>query len=180
MKLKDFIVKNKKNFLLVSLFFSIILIIIFSYFIFLNNNPTKKEEKETSNIEKEIIPTVDSSVEVDLKKIKKGEIVLNIKNSPKNTESIEFEITYKVRNNDNSESENQLVDQGVIGRCYLIKDYWQCGEPDNSGGRKIVLGTCSSGVCRYHNIVGELFLLLKFYGDYGQKIFEKNYSEFIN
>lgn len=154
-----------------------ILLFLFSfifYFLFIKNRNFKKN---IDNIEQKeiIIPTVDSSVKVDLKFIKKGEISLKIINEPKKTDFIEFELVYQVLNNDISEGEENLIEQGALGKCYKIKDYWQCGESDNYGGRKIILGTCSSGVCRYHNIIGKIKIILKFSGDYGQKIFEKEY-----
>jgi hypothetical protein len=64
----------------------------------------------------------------------------------------------------------------VIGKCFKTERFWQCGEEDAYGGRKIVLGTCSSGTCRYHNILGPIKLNLKFTGSYGEKIYEKEFK----
>ncbi|MCS7092923.1 MAG: hypothetical protein NZL96_00600 [Patescibacteria group bacterium] len=124
-----------------------------------------------------VIPTVNSSVRVEIKPIKKGEIQLQISNSPKGTQEIDFELIYKsLIDAWLQPNEENTVDQGVIGKCYQKNSLWQCGEEDKNFGRKIVLGTCSSGVCRYHNIVGNLRLILKFKGGYGQKIFDKEYQ----
>lgn len=129
-----------------------------------NNSPTDQ-----------ILPTIDSSVKVDLISSKKGEAVLSINNAPDGTKSIEFELSYLVINADTSEGGSGTVSQGAIGKCYESNNVWECGEPSGTG-RKIVLGTCSSGVCRYHNITGPITVSLKFTGDYGEKIFTKNYQ----
>jgi len=42
--------------------------------------------------------------------------------------------------------------------------------------KKITLGTCSSGKCVYHEVVGKIKVSLKFTGSYGEKIFEKEYE----
>jgi len=153
----------------------VILFLVIGIFLF-----SKKKNKPNMEVNvqptEEVLPTIDSSVKVDFKLQKKGEAVLLITNEPKNTKSIEFELSYPVTNTDLSEGGGETVDQGTIGKCYQIKNEWQCGEADNLGGRKIILGTCSSGVCRYHNIVGEIKVVLKFSGDYGERIFEKKYK----
>lgn len=159
----------------------LIIVILFIFLIFIGyliKTRSKNLKKDIKNIEPtlELIPTIDSSVKIDLKTLKKGEISLTISNEPKKTNLIEFELTYNVLNNDISEEGEGLIEQGVIGKCYQFNGYWQCGEADANSGRKIVLGTCSSGVCRYHNVVGNIKLVLKFSGDYGQKIFEKEYK----
>lgn len=166
--------KNNKIKLVIFLSIFFLLIFFIFYIFFLKNKNKKSSFKNFSNSE-EIIPTVDSSVKIELKKLKKGEIILTILNEPKNTDSIEFELTYNTFNNDIEEGKG-IVEQGVIGKCYKFSDYWQCGESNEAGGKKIVLGTCSSGVCRYHNVVGKLKLLLRFSGNYGIRIFEKDYE----
>lgn len=164
---------NYKNYLIIGILLFFLLVI--SYFLFIKNKNSKESIKNIEPTEI-VIPTIDSSVKVDLKLIKKGEISLTIMNEPKKTDLIEFELVYQVLNNDISEGEEGLIEQGALGKCYKIRNYWQCGESDNYGGKKIILGTCSSGVCRYHNIVGKIKIILKFQGDYGQKIFEKDYQ----
>ncbi|MEK7177744.1 MAG: hypothetical protein AAB705_02885 [Patescibacteria group bacterium] len=121
-----------------------------------------------------IFPTVDSSVQVDLKSTKKGEAILSINNAPNGTESIEFEMSYLVINEDTGDGSG-TVSQGAIGKCNEENSVWECGEPSPSG-RKIILGTCSSGVCRYHNITGPIKVSLKFSGSYGEKVFTKEYE----
>ncbi len=164
--------KSKKNiFILTVIFLSFSILFI----LFFNN---KKEVKEINNNQQEelIIPTVNNNVKVSLEKIKNGEIKVIVDNAPLRTKNIDFEISYLVKNTDIEEGdENELVSQGAMGICYLEDDKWYCGT--GSGvDKKIVLGTCSSGVCRYHNIVGSIKLNLKFSGSYGTKIFEKEYQ----
>ncbi|GAB4219076.1 MAG: hypothetical protein Fur009_3390 [Candidatus Microgenomates bacterium] len=155
-------------------FLIIIFLVLGLFFVFKN----KKPSTDQVNIEptQEVIPTVSSSVKVDFKLIKKGEATLIITNEPKNTSSIDFELSYQVVNNDVTEGGEGTVTQGAIGKCYKISDQWQCGESNNGMGRRIILGTCSSGTCRYHNIVGSVQVTLKFSDDYGQKIFNKEYE----
>lgn len=121
-----------------------------------------------------IFPTVDSSVKVELKSTKKGEVVLSVNDAPSGTKAIEFEMSYLVINEDTGDGGGS-VSQGAIGKCYEVKNAWECGEPSSSG-RKIILGTCSSGVCRYHNISGPIKISLKFSGSYGNKMFTKEYT----
>lgn len=153
----------------------IVLLLIIGFFIFSRSNVNKEEATDIEPTE-EILPTVDSSVKVEFKSFKKGEALLTVSNEPKGTNLIEFELSYSVVNTDTSEGGGDTVDQGAIGKCYRVSGIWECGESSGGGGRKIVLGTCSSGVCRYHNVVGRVKVVLKFTGDYGQKIFEKEYE----
>lgn len=154
----------------------VLLLVIVGVFVFGRSKPQKQE---TSILEPntDVLPTVDSSVKVELKTIKKGEASLTVDDAPGGTNLIEYELSYLVVNNDFSgdEGEGGTVSQGAIGKCYLDKGSWECGEPGQEG-RKIVLGTCSSGVCRYHNITGPIKVYLKFTGDYGSKSFEKEFT----
>jgi len=149
---------------------------IFIFFLFKNNRLKKKESFSLVVPTEILIPTVDSSVKVDFKSFKKGEIVLTIANAPKGTKEIDFELSYQAINTDVGDGGEGTVEQGIIGKCFKVLESWQCGEEDNVGGRKIVLGTCSSGVCRYHDVVGPIKLNLKFSGSYGEKIYEKEFK----
>jgi len=169
--------KEKKNLIIFFSFLILLTILLFVInFIFLNRKPKKINGSNMIIPTEELIPTVDSSVKVSFKTLKKGEVLLTITNEPKNTENIDFELNYKVFNNDIVEGEKGTIEQGALGKCYRLNNSWQCGEDDKNGGRKIVLGTCSSGVCRYHDIVGSVKVILKFVGDYGEKIFEKEFN----
>lgn len=164
---------NKKYFLIGGM---TLLLIIFSLIFFSNKKSIEKKEIISENNQEDVLPTIDSSVKVDFQLIKEGEAFLKVFNSPRNTNLIEFEISYSVKNNDIDEGGEDLVEQGVMGKCYKENDFWSCGQGESLFNRKIVFGTCSSGVCRYHNIVGQINLTLRFTGDYGQKIFNKKYD----
>jgi len=123
-----------------------------------------------------VIPTVDSSVVVNLKQGSvKGEVLLTIKNAPSGTKGIDFELSYNAQNPGDA---NPTL-QGAIGSCKEFQGVWECGEDypkDFPTGKKIVLGTCSSGTCRYHNVIGKIKVTLRFSGGYGEKIFEKDFG----
>ena|SRR3989344_5460165 len=108
-----------------------------------------------------VIPTVDKSVAIDLVSSSLGrEVVLQIKNIPAGTETVEYELSYQTK---------QQGLQGVIGTVELKSDQ---SEVD----KRLTLGTCSSGTCIYHQVVGKVRLNLRFTGDYGDKVFEKEYQ----
>lgn len=132
---------------------------------------TPKTPDETQN---QVIPTVDASVKVNLTPIKKGEVSLTVENVPSGTKSIDCEFTYDAKNT-NADEGSGVVSQGAIVKCAEIDGLWQCGEPSGNS-RKIILGTCSSGVCRYHNIVGPIRVSMKFSGSYGEKLFDKEFT----
>jgi len=168
------ILKQKKSLLVV---FLILAFLGFTFFLILNNKRLSKEEDSVIALPTEsLIPTVDSSVKVDFKTLKRGEVAITISNEPKGTKEIDFELVYKALNSSFQEKEEAFVEQGAIGKCYQFKTFWQCGEEDGYGGRKIVLGTCSSGVCRYHNISGPIKLNLRFTGKYGEKIYQGEFK----
>jgi len=153
----------------------LLVLIIVGFFLIKKSSKFQKNDGSVTPTEA-ILPTVDSSVKVDFGLIKNGEVRLNVSNAPQTTRLVEYELVYAVINTDINEGGSETVDQGAIGKCYLLDDIWQCGETDEQSGHKIVLGTCSSGVCRYHNIVGKVKVHLKFTGDYGEKLFEKEYA----
>lgn len=108
-----------------------------------------------------VIPTVDSNVSVDLVSSSAGrEVVLQIKGIPSDTESIDYELSYQTK---------QQGLQGVIGTIELKKN-------ESEVDKSLTLGTCSSGTCVYHQVVGKIRLNLRFTGDYGDKVFEQEYQ----
>ncbi len=122
----------------------------------------KPSQKETQTLQptETVIPTLDSSVKVDLTSSLGGkEVVLEIKDIPATTQTIDYELSYQTK---------QQGLQGVIGTITLDKE--------SKYEKRITLGTCSSGKCVYHEVVGKVKLTLKFTGDYGDKIFEKEYE----
>jgi hypothetical protein len=121
--------------------------------------PSKKEIQTVEPTET-VIPTLDSSVKVDLISSLGGkEVVLEIKDIPTNTQTIDYELSYQTR---------QQGLQGVIGTITLNNE--------SKYEKRITLGTCSSGRCVYHEVVGKIKLSLKFSGSYGEKLFDKEYE----
>lgn len=126
---------------------------------------SKKSTQQTTSTEVSpttaAIPTVDSSVKVALDpSADKREVTLSVKEAPKGTTTIDYELSY------NTKAQGL---QGVIGTITLDKG-------ELSAEKKLTLGTCSSGTCVYHQVEGSIQLTLKFTGDYGQKLFEKEYE----
>ena len=163
---------NRKQIMILGGIF-LLLVSFFGYKYLIGRKPAVNNNEQT-NPSDNIFPTVDSSVKVNLKSIRKGEAVLSVNDAPNGTKSIEFEMSYLVINEDTGDGGGS-VSQGAIGKCYEVKSVWECGEPSPTG-RKIILGTCSSGVCRYHNISGPIKISLKFSGSYGDKMFTKEYE----
>lgn len=143
----------------------------------LNRNSGAHRESTENVLENEpTIAPVDSSVEVTFTEgAKKGEALLTVANAPSGTRGIEFELSYEAESAATEESAAGSTQQGAIGECKEMSGTWECGEPA-ADGRKIVLGTCSSGVCRYHKITSQIDVRLKFTGSYGERMFEKKYS----
>ncbi len=118
---------------------------------------------ETENVlpEEQVFPTVDASVKVDLSADRlKREVALTIAGVPDNTDTIEYELSYLAEGD---------LPKGVIGTIEVAgkKNIEKAG---------ITLGTCSSGACIYDKGVKSIKVSLKFNGDYGAKIFEKEFE----
>lgn len=143
----------------------------------LNRGSDTTTEKTENVLENEpTIAPVDSSVVVGFTEgAKTGEALLTVKNAPSGTDSIEFELSYEAESAASDEGHGGATQQGAIGECKENNGTWECGEPA-ADGRKIVLGTCSSGVCRYHKITSQIDVRLKFNGSYGERMYEKKYS----
>lgn len=115
--------------------------------------PQKKEELGA-------IPTVDASTTVTLTALTGNkEIVLKSTSLPKGTTSVDYELSYDTKGQGK---------QGVIGTISNISG--------NTIEKQMTLGTCSSGRCVYHEVVGAIQVTLKFTGDYGEKVFSKEFS----
>lgn len=124
------------------------------------NRQTVKEEEELLPTEV-VIPTVDKSVVIDLVSSSGGrEVVLQIKKIPDGTEMIDYELSYQT---------SQQGLQGVIGTIELKSNQTEVD-------KRLTLGTCSSGTCVYHNVVGKIRLNLRFTGEYGDQVFEEEYD----
>jgi len=137
-----------------------IVLAIGGYFAF--SSTTKKQvttEKETVFEEpSEVIPTVTSSTTVDIKGNK--EATITISGVPSGTETIKYDLSY--------DTQSGNVD-GALGTI-TIED------GADTATEKITFGTCSSGVCRYHSIKGDVRGSFTFTGRYGKKILEKEFA----
>jgi len=148
--------KLNKNFYIGGLIVLVLLVV--GIFIFNRKQVNKQTTGDVSPTD-QIIPTIDSSVKVSLtSQTGNKEILLKVSNMPKNTQSVDYELSYQTA---------QQGLQGVIGTITNEGDSFE---------KTLTLGTCSSGTCVYHQVVGKIKLTLKFTGDYGEKIFEKEYG----
>lgn len=112
----------------------------------------------------EVLPTVDSSVKVSLKPdAKVQEIEVSVSAIPAGTTAIEYELSY------DADVEGSRVPKGAIGTIDIE-------DKSDSITRKITLGTCSSGTCKYDKGIKSIKLSLKFQGDYGLRLFEKEFK----
>lgn len=110
--------------------------------------------------ESELIPTVDASVLVSLTaQNRKREVVLKIKGILNGTQQVEYELSYQTTND---------IPKGVIGTIDI--------ENEKEIERKITLGTCSAGKCVYDEGVERIKVYLKFSGDYGSQLFDKEFT----
>ena len=142
------------------------LLLLFFTFFFLKKVVFKKrvivQNKTQSYNDLEEVKKVSSSVKVLFKKShKKNTAILSVFNIPKGTDKVEYELSYK--------TQDKGI-QGVIGKVSSL-DF-----TDNSLQRSIFFGTCSSGKCIYHNIVGNISVVLNFNGTYGKRVFKKDFS----
>lgn len=139
----------------------LLIILLGSFVVMSRKSSTQKQTTVEALPTEEVIPTVDSNVRVDLVSSSAGrEVTLQIKNIPAGTNTIDYELSYQTK---------QQGLQGVIGTIQPKK-----GESDFD--KSLTLGTCSSGTCIYHEVVGKIRLNLRFTGDYGNKVFEKEYN----
>lgn len=145
---------NKKLILIILL--AIFILILFAFFLIKKNN---KEVQETITVPTpETIPTVDPSVKISLTPVnQKKSVLLAIKNIPSKTKTIEYVLSYETK-------DGGL--QGVNSAVTVNSSHFE---------KEILLGTCSSGTCVYHQIKNNLKLEIMFKGDYGEKIFSKEY-----
>ena len=168
---------NKNNKIIIGVVVALVLLT--GVILYVMNNKSSETTKKTENVldNEPTVAPVDSSVVVDFKEgAKSGEAILSIKNAPQGTKSIEYEVSYDAVSTNPDEGNGGSIQQGLAGECKKTGSDWTCGEPTPEGGRKLVFGTCSSGVCRYHKITSQIDVRLMFSGGYGQRVFEKKYS----
>lgn len=135
-----------------------------SYYFFIPKSEQNESGPKTNNVLNQgenVAPTVDASVKVQLTSgVGKKDAELKVDAVPPGTQTVEYELSYQ---------EKQKGLQGVLGTVTLE-------ENQTEFNKQITLGTCSSGRCVYHEVVGKVKATLKFSGSYGDKIFEKEYE----
>ncbi len=117
------------------------------------------EKKAKVRSEKSSGVKLPDDLEVDVAPLPGNKIQLMIKNIPSGTQMIEYELTY--------ETEDKGL-QGVIGTLddFSGKEY----------EKEIFLGTCSGGNCVEHKVASPISLLLRFSGEYGEGVLEKEFE----
>jgi len=138
---------------------ALVLLLIVGFFVLRGRGGQKDEAEET--VVEDLIPTVDASVKValDAADASNREVILTASNIPAGTSSVDYELAYQT-------AAQGL--QGVIGTITSISG--------RGFEKTLTLGTCSSGACVYHQVVGKIKVTLKFNGDYGEKLFEKEFA----
>ncbi|MDP3974627.1 MAG: hypothetical protein Q8P65_01410 [bacterium] len=164
-----------KNKMFLAVGISIIILVIIIVIFYVRKNKINDLELQEQLTNAEIIPTVDSNVNVSLKEAdKRGELLLTVRDAPSGTTAIEYQLTYGAISREEGGS---VVSRGVIGKCIQqlsSQSTWSCQQPNSE--EAIILGTCSSGTCVYDNITGDINVQLKFTGSYGERIFEKDFK----
>lgn len=153
--------KNNKTMMIVAVA-AVVVLLIGGYFVFASKKQTPAPKQNTTQAldEGEVLPTVDPSVKVDLTSTNgKKEVVLKVDNIPSGTDTIDYELSYQ---------EKTKGLQGAIGTITT--------NGEKTYEKKITLGTCSSGKCVYHDVVGAIKVTLKFSIGGAQQIFEKDYD----
>jgi len=124
-------------------------------------NTVVKPAPEVVNEEQmDVVPTVDKSTSVGISsRPGSKEIQMKIFGIPRGTTSVEYELSYQTK---------EQGTQGVIGTVNKFDN--------DSLTKDITLGTCSSGRCVYHDLDGPMNVTVKFYGDYGEKMYENKFN----
>jgi len=149
---------NQKTTMIFGGFF-LVLFIFSGYWLLIGRKATVNNKNEQIIPTDAVIPTIDGSVKISLTSLTgRKEVMLSIKNMPKNTNSLEYILSYET-------IEGGL--QGVNSTAEIT---------DSDFEKKITLGTCSSGTCVYHNIKGKIKVELVFKGNNGDKYFTKEYA----
>ncbi len=140
----------------------VIITIIVGLVMIINKFFRKPTTNKQSGQIKSTLKAADPNIKVDLKPADLGKtLTLTITNYPSDITSIEYELTYQTENN---------KQEGVFGQIKLENR-------EKSIQRELTLGTCSSGVCRYHNLTDGLGLLtIKFNSPKGASRFQKEFK----
>ncbi len=148
------------------------LVIVFGIWFATNANNSKDGQRTENVLENEpTIAPVDSSVIVKLEEAtRRGEVEITVEKAPEGTKKAEMELTYNREKRPEDETDSEIIPDGVLAGCEFKSGTRSCVKTG------ITLGTCSSGVCRYHTVVGSVKLSIIFSGSYGERSFEKEYK----
>lgn len=150
-----------KKFVFSALGLILILIIAGSSFLVFKfiNKPVVKPPDNNEEIPVEL-PKVAASVKVDLKPKSGGKsVLLLVSEIPKDTESLEYELSYIT---------GEGLPKGALGKINL--------DGKTEIERDILLGTCSRNTCTYDTGVKSVNLVLRFNNSQGASQFTKEYS----
>jgi hypothetical protein len=150
------ITKEKK---VIVFFVFLLFFLLLIWFVYAKKNYQSRQNQGLITPTSESLPLVDSSVKVELMPLNSNrEVNLKITNIPKETNEIEYVITYETKNG---------ALQGVNSTAKVNGTVFE---------RKITLGTCSSGTCVYHQVKDKIKVELLFKGGYGEKYFTNEYD----
>jgi len=138
----------------------IFLLIVVGLFFYMKVKPSgQSAEKKDSVFEEptEVIPTVDSSVKVSIEG--STEATISLSGIPAETKEIEYELSYETKSGSI---------EGVFGKIEV--------DGSSEAEEEVTFGTCSSGVCRYHEIDGPINGVFKFSGSYGERLLETSFD----
>lgn len=128
-----------------------------------NGDDSANADKKSTLPGVEILPTVDSSVVVNLEADKLvHNVTLSVEHYPAGTTSVEYELSY------DANVEGEIVPKGAVGDIKV--------DGESIISKEITLGTCSSGTCKYDEGITKTHLLLKFVGSYGAKLFTGDFE----
>ena len=138
----------------------IFLLIVVGLFFYMKVKPSgQSAEKKDSVFEEptEVIPTVDSSVKASIEG--STEATISLSGIPAGTKEIEYELSYETKSGSI---------EGVFGKIEV--------NGSSQAEEEVTFGTCSSGVCRYHEIDGPINGVFKFSGSYGERLLETSFD----
>lgn len=152
---------KNKNVMVVA---AILLVLVVGGFLLTRTGGSGKQSSKLDSLpDVEVIPTVGPEVKVNLKADKlKHEVTMTIAGVPDGTNSIEYEFSY------DKIVDGESIPDGAIGTIEF--------DGEDPVSRDITLGTCSAKVCKYHDGVKQIKVVLKFQGDYGAKLFQDQFE----
>ena len=154
-----------KKFNIIIVIAVLIILVVITLIIKAVTAPKPADQSQVIPTPVEALPTIDSSVEVDMKFVNNNHgMELTIANIPDGTTSIDYEVSYTT---------GEGIPKGNIGSIKLKNGENQV----ERSGEELTLGTCSRGKCVYYDGVAKVNLSLKFNkSDGSAAIFQKEYT----